>query len=203
MTSSGTTYCSSDTDESAATAVFVIGDELDNALNQLEVRTLGPIDEEDDETGSSKGIASEDDEQSSNSNATTENTCYRVATPKILSDEVVTYRSKRSSPESTTKRDSCATQQSSDRSSDQSAASTDHHADNEYSDDLPPKMPLIAVCSCVIRSGDTRVFRKPVAYLSAVRTFRWIALIAVQLILFPRPSDLHHVKRMVPCRQPT
>uniref|UniRef100_A0A914YZF7 Coiled-coil domain-containing protein 85A n=1 Tax=Panagrolaimus superbus TaxID=310955 RepID=A0A914YZF7_9BILA len=45
MTSSGTTYCSSETDESAATAVFVMGDEEDQ-FNHLEVRTLGPIDEE-------------------------------------------------------------------------------------------------------------------------------------------------------------
>ena len=46
MTSSGTTYCSSETDESAATAVFVMGDEEDATCNHLEVRTLGPIDEE-------------------------------------------------------------------------------------------------------------------------------------------------------------
>uniref|UniRef100_A0A914Q4L1 Uncharacterized protein n=1 Tax=Panagrolaimus davidi TaxID=227884 RepID=A0A914Q4L1_9BILA len=46
MTSSGTTYCSSETDESAATAVFVMGDEEDGCNPHLEVRTLGPIDEE-------------------------------------------------------------------------------------------------------------------------------------------------------------
>uniref|UniRef100_A0A7E4W1H6 Coiled-coil domain-containing protein 85A n=1 Tax=Panagrellus redivivus TaxID=6233 RepID=A0A7E4W1H6_PANRE len=49
MTSSGTTFCSSDTDESAATAVFVMGDDSHDfaALSgHLEVRALGPIDEE-------------------------------------------------------------------------------------------------------------------------------------------------------------
>jgi len=54
MTSSGTTYCSSETDESAATAVFIMGDEEPNA-SHLEVRTLGPIDEEQENETSESG----------------------------------------------------------------------------------------------------------------------------------------------------
>uniref|UniRef100_A0A914R215 Uncharacterized protein n=1 Tax=Parascaris equorum TaxID=6256 RepID=A0A914R215_PAREQ len=46
MTSSGTTFCSSGTDESAEATVFVMGDERDLGDSVLEVRTLGPIDEE-------------------------------------------------------------------------------------------------------------------------------------------------------------
>lgn len=49
MTSSGTTFCSSGTDESAETAVFVMGNEMDAGASMLEVRTLGPIDEEKEE----------------------------------------------------------------------------------------------------------------------------------------------------------
>ena len=54
MTSSGTTYCSSETDESAATAVFIMGDEEPN-VSHLEVRTLGPIDEEQENETSESG----------------------------------------------------------------------------------------------------------------------------------------------------
>lgn len=46
MTSSGTTYCSSYSDASGETSVFVTGEEFDTGVGQLEVRMLDPIDEE-------------------------------------------------------------------------------------------------------------------------------------------------------------
>ncbi|TKR87765.1 hypothetical protein L596_012115 [Steinernema carpocapsae] len=56
-TSSGTTYCSSLTDDSATAAVLVMGDGLDPPVPEnLEVRTLGPIDEEDDNTATERTI---------------------------------------------------------------------------------------------------------------------------------------------------
>uniref|UniRef100_A0A0M3I7D4 Coiled-coil domain-containing protein 85C n=1 Tax=Ascaris lumbricoides TaxID=6252 RepID=A0A0M3I7D4_ASCLU len=58
MTSSGTTFCSSGTDESAEATVFVMGDERDVGDSVLEVRTLGPIDEEkEDEISMSAQVA--------------------------------------------------------------------------------------------------------------------------------------------------
>ncbi|VDM24312.1 unnamed protein product [Toxocara canis] len=63
ITSSGTTFCSSETDESAERAVFVMGDERDTVASALEVRTLGPIDEEreDDLSMSARWVDRPDD----------------------------------------------------------------------------------------------------------------------------------------------
>ncbi|KAK0412283.1 hypothetical protein QR680_006128 [Steinernema hermaphroditum] len=56
-TSSGTTYCSSLTDDSGTAAVLVMGDGMDPPVSEnLEVRTLGPIDEEEDSTATEKTI---------------------------------------------------------------------------------------------------------------------------------------------------
>ncbi|VDD94919.1 unnamed protein product [Enterobius vermicularis] len=52
--SSGTTYCSSCSDGSVDTTVFVSGEDFDDGDTHLEVRTLGPIDEKAEDSSAEK-----------------------------------------------------------------------------------------------------------------------------------------------------
>ena len=54
MLSSGTTYCSSCSDGSVDTTVFVSGEDFDDGDTHLEVRTLGPIDEKAEDSSAEK-----------------------------------------------------------------------------------------------------------------------------------------------------
>uniref|UniRef100_A0AC34F5F9 Uncharacterized protein n=1 Tax=Panagrolaimus sp. ES5 TaxID=591445 RepID=A0AC34F5F9_9BILA len=142
MTSSGTTYCSSETDESAATAVFVMGDEEDQC-NNLEVRTLGPIDEE--------------TENDSESCVETVVKPSKVGVNNHAGNRISSGSEASSSGTSTTAEhaDNETEEISSGSEASSSGTSTTaEHADNEteesgidVGEDLPPKMPLLGETS--------------------------------------------------------
>ena len=79
MTSSGTTYCSSDTDDSVETAVFVMGNEIDSGAAMLEVRTLGPIDEEKEEPSCKSDDVSREHESVVSRGSSPEGSCNASA----------------------------------------------------------------------------------------------------------------------------
>jgi hypothetical protein len=160
MTSSGTTYCSSETDESAATAVFVMSDDLDPSVGHLEVRTLGPIDEEDAETETM--IQSPENEEkhieiNEKSSVPPEKPARRRDRNRYMSEPLMEFERKSSEePIWVTDRtihlnapDSGFESQESKRNSDLSGSSVEH-ADNEGESsvdvpELPPRMRLIGV----------------------------------------------------------
>ncbi|KAE9546855.1 hypothetical protein FO519_009933 [Halicephalobus sp. NKZ332] len=119
MTSSGTTYCSSETDESAATAVFIMGDEEPN-VSHLEVRTLGPIDEEQENESSESGTETLKIKKSPSLNI------------KGLSP--LKYIEKRISSSS---------ENSTSNSSNCNSSNGDTEESGIEAEELPPKMPLI------------------------------------------------------------
>uniref|UniRef100_A0A914BZ60 Potential DNA-binding domain-containing protein n=1 Tax=Acrobeloides nanus TaxID=290746 RepID=A0A914BZ60_9BILA len=158
MTSSGTTYCSSETDESAATAVFVMSDDLDPSVGHLEVRTLGPIDEEDAETETivqSPENKEKPIEINEKSSVPPEKPARRRDRNRYMSEPLMEFERKSSEePIWVTEReihltvpDSGVESQESKRNSDLSGSSAEH-ADNEGDSsvdvpELPPRMRLI------------------------------------------------------------